>query len=185
MNSSPDVVVQIFRSQYNANAKAKLDFILTRLLRPATLGIDIAKKDNADAQREKEKITIMTRNNIIDRQERILKQLFSLCLDVKQYLDSGNMPKDQNYEISIKFDEFANPSFESELEILGNAWTVGCISTDKYVELLWKDSISEEEKAKEKQWLDERREKESVNYEDDEDIKPNEEEEEEPQEVKK
>lgn len=176
---------QLNFEQYSANAKSKLDFILTGLLSPATLGIDIAKKDNADAQREKEKITIMTRNNIIDRQERILKQLFSLCLDVKQYLDTGTMPKDQNYEISIKFDEFANPSFESELEILGNAWTVGSISTDKYVELLWKDSISEEEKTKEKQWLDERREKESVNYEDDEDSPTDEEVEEKPKEDKK
>ena len=59
---------QLNFDQYSNDAQNKLGFILTGLLSQATMGIDIAKKDNADAQREKEKVTIMTRNNIINRE---------------------------------------------------------------------------------------------------------------------
>lgn len=147
--------------QYSTNAKAKLDFILTGILSPATMGIDIAKKDNADAQREKEKVTIMTRNNIIDRQTKIVKELLSICLAVQEFLDTGTVTV-QDYDISVKFNEFANPSFENELQVLGPAWSNGQISTKKYVELLWGDKISEEEKIVEVAWLDAQREKDNL-----------------------
>ena len=140
--------------QYSLNAKNILDYILTGLLSPATLGIDIAKKDNADAQREKEKVTIMTRNNIIASEIKILKKLLKLSLYIQDYLDSGNIQLDKHKDISVKFDEFANPSFENELETLGNAWDKGLISTDKYLELLWGDKLSDEEITKEKIYLE-------------------------------
>jgi len=140
--------------QYSQNAKAKLDFILTGLLSPATMGIDVAKKDNAEAQREKEKVTIMTRNNIIDRQSKIIKTLIKVCLCVQNYLDTGVF-EDKDYDISVKFDEFANPSFENELQVLGDAWSQGQISTEKYVDLLWTNKLSDEDKKKEIEWLEE------------------------------
>ena len=152
---------QLNFEQYSADAKAKLDFILTGILSPATMGIDVAKKDNADAQREKEKVTIMTRNNIIDRQTKILKKLLSLCLYLQEYLETGTITL-QEYDISIKFDEFANPSFENELQVLGPAWANGEISTKKYVELLWGDKLSKEEKEVEIAWLDANREKDNL-----------------------
>lgn len=151
--------------QYSQNAKSKLDFILTGLLSPATMGIDVAKKDNAEAQREKEKVTIMTRNNIIDRQEKIIKLLIKITLCAQDYLETGVFA-DKDYDISVKFDEFANPSFENQLQILGSAWSDGEISTEKYVELLWGNKLSDEDKQKEIQWLDENKQKDNimVNY---------------------
>jgi len=141
--------------QYSLNAKNILDYILTGILSPATMGIDIAKKDNAEAQREKEKVTIMTRNNIIASETKILTQLIKLCLYIQDYLEfNGNIKLDKHKDISIKFDEFANPSFENELETLGNAWDKGLISTDKYVELLWGDKLSAEEIIAEKEYLE-------------------------------
>ena len=147
--------------QYAQDAKAKLDLILTGLLSPATMGIDVAKKDNAIAQREKEKVTIMTRNNIIDRQEHVIKDLCYLCLCVQNYLNTDEFKK-LDCEISVTFNEFANPSFENELQILGNAWSNGQLSTEKYVELLWTDKLSDEEKQKEIQWLDENKQKDNI-----------------------
>lgn len=162
---------QLNFDQYNADAKAKLDFILTGLLSPATMGIDIAKKDNADAQREKEKVTIMTRNNIIDRQEKIITELMELCLMVQEYIDTGNITI-QEYSFSVKFDEFANPSFENELQILGNAWSDGQISTKKYVELLWGDKLSKEEKELEIEELEKGRNQDNLKLGDFEDETP-------------
>ena len=60
--------------------------IMNGLLSPATMGIDIAKKDNADAQREKEKVTIFTRNAILEKDGRMLltKEL-DAAFDRKEY----------------------------------------------------------------------------------------------------
>ena len=140
-------------AQYTQEEQTILGFILTGILSPATMGIDIAKKDNADAQREKEKITIMTRNNIIARQQRILKQLYELSLIVKKYIDNpdfGTLPK---YNISISFGEFANPSFENQIQVLGSALNSGTLSPEKFIELLWGSSLSDEEKLKELEYV--------------------------------
>jgi hypothetical protein len=55
---------------------------------------------------------------------------------------------------TFKFEEFANPSFESEITILGPAWNSGQISTERFVTMLWGSKLSEEEMRKEIEWLD-------------------------------
>ena len=130
-----------------------LGTILVGLLSPSSLGIDIAKKDNADAQREKEKQTIFTRNTIIKNETNALVKLCNMLLMCQDYLDTGIM-QEKDYQISVKYDEFANPSFESELQILGPAWNNGQISTEKYVNMLWAGKLSDEELAAEIAWLD-------------------------------
>ena len=147
--------------QYNLEARSILSYILNGILSPASMGIDLSKRDNAEAQREKEKVTIMTRNNIIDRQTTIINDLLSLCLALQEYMDTGNITI-TDYNLNIDFDEFANPSFESQLEVLGSAWVSGEISTETYVDLLWRDTKTKEEKAKEVQWLDEHKYKDNL-----------------------
>lgn len=120
---------------------------------PASLGIDIAKKDNADAQREKEKQTIFTRRTIISNETKMLTKLCQMLLMAQEYMDYGVF-QEKDYPISIKYDEFANPSFESELQILGPAWSNGQISTERYVSLLWEGKLSDEEMQNEIAWLD-------------------------------
>ena len=142
-------------SQYDQEAVSILNMILTGVLSPATMGIDLAKKDNADAQREKEKITIMTRNNIILKQKRILQKLVKLTLLVEDYINNPQVAKFENYtDISVDFDEFSNPTFENQLSVLGSALQSGSISIDRYIELLWNDTLSEQEKQKEKEYVE-------------------------------
>jgi len=146
---------QLNFSQYDQESVAILSMILTGVLSPATMGIDVAKKDNADAQREKEKITIMTRNNIILKQKRILNKLIKLCLLVEDYITNPGITEYQTYtDISVDFDEFSNPTFENQLSVLGSALQAGSISVDKYIDLLWGDSLSEQEKLKEKEYVE-------------------------------
>lgn len=152
-------------AQYSENAKTKLDYILTGVLSPATMGIDIAKKDNAEAQREKEKVTIMTRNNIIDRQTKTIKNLLNICLMLEEYLETGSIPLVKN-EFNITYNEFANPSFENQLETLGTAYINGEISTERYVELLWGDRLSKAEKLKEIAWLDSNKQADNLTFAD-------------------
>lgn len=144
---------QLNFEQYGRIYNDTLTVALTGVLSPASLGIDVAKKDNADAQREKEKQTIFTRNLIINAETPVIKKLCNMLMMAKNYIDTGMM-QSLDYEISVKYDEFANPSFESELQILGPAWSSGQISTERYVSLLWAGKLSEEEMIKELEWLD-------------------------------
>lgn len=135
-----------------------LGTILIGVLSPSSLGIDIAKKDNADAQREKEKQSIFTRGNIIDNETKSLMELAKMLLMSQDFMDHGVF-EEREYDIGIRYDEFANPSFESELGILGPAWSGGQISTEKYVSLLWAGKLSDEEMAQEIAWLDDNKSK--------------------------
>ena len=164
-NMSDDIITtqpDLNFDKYGGLAKDVLDYILTGVLSPASLGIDLSRKDNAEAQREKEKITIMNRDNIIDAETIMLNKIVKISLDIKQYIDSEVIEK-RDYDISIKYCEFANPSFENQLQVLGSAWANGELSTEKYVDLLWLDKMSDEEKKKEIAWLDEHQKELNLN----------------------
>ena len=139
---------QLNFDQYIERFKSLIDIAITGVLSPASMGIDISKKDNADAQREKEKVTIFTRNNVIDAETKQLKELFSLALMIKEYMDTETISL-TDYDISIKYCEFANPTFEAMSTILLPMWTSGGISTEMYVDKLYGDSLSDEEKLAE------------------------------------
>jgi hypothetical protein len=144
--------------QYSDVIIAEINEILIGVMSPASLGIGVAKKDNADAQREKEKATILTRNTIISQEMRILDELGTQMLIMQDIIDSGgtvDMSVDRT--VNVSFMEFANPSFENELNTLYPAWQNGALSTEKYVDLVWRDKMSEEEKAKEVVRLNEAR----------------------------
>lgn len=155
--TQPDVYFE----KYTQLARETLNYILIGNVSPSTLGFEVAKDDNADAQREKEKQTIFTRNSIIDPETNMLKELLNQALMVQDYMDTGVMV-DKDFDISITYDEFANPSFESELQTLGPAWSSGQISTDQYVRLLWAGKLSEEEMLKEKNYLEENKQQDNI-----------------------
>lgn len=145
---------QLQFSEYSIEAQNILLQIMSGLMSPATMGIDVAKKDNADAQREKEKVTIFTRNVIIEAEKRILKSLFNQVLEAVQFLAQDQITC-QDYNITIKYSEFADDSFENKLTKLGEAYTKGTISVDMYLDKLYGDSLSSSDRAREKKYLEE------------------------------
>lgn len=60
---------------YLATYITALDLCLQGFMSPSTLGIDVKKLDNAEAQREKEKATLYTRNKIVNKLQEILPKL--------------------------------------------------------------------------------------------------------------
>ena len=152
--TQPDVTFDKYTQFYSDVLGAALIGVLS----PSSLGIGIARDDNALAQREKEKQTIFTRNAIISKESKALEELFRCLLICKDYMETGVF-KPTPYGMSVKYDEFANPSFESELQALGPAWAQGQISTERFVSLLWAGKLSDEEMAKEAAWLDENKSK--------------------------
>lgn len=149
--------------QYTNEQKSIVDQILIGILSPASMGIDIAKKDNGEAQREKEKATLMTRNNIINCETQIIKQAVSVLIALTAYMRSGSIPLG-DFDVSVKYGEFANPSFENVSKTLLPLWQAGAISDEMYIERLYGDSLGEEEKKKELEALRARRDEDNLKF---------------------
>ena len=135
-------------SKYSNEAISIVVMILQGIMSPATLGIDVAKKDNAEAQREKEKVTIFTRKDTIKAETRVLKSLITQLLIAYQIIenqDDETPVKTIDFGVSIKFDEFADDSFENKVKVLGDAYASDVISDKMYVQKLYGDSLSDED----------------------------------------
>ena len=124
-----------------------LDLCLQGLISPSTLGIDVKKLDNADAQREKEKATQYTRGKVIDVLEKVIPKLVEICL--KTY-DKAQEKTAGEYEAIVDFKEYANPSFEATVETVSKARPgQNVMSIEKSVDTMYGDSLTKEEKEQE------------------------------------
>lgn len=137
---------QIYYEAFVASYASTLDMCLQGIISPATLGIDLKKTDNAEAQREKEKATLYTRGKIIDVLNEVIPQVVDTALKVYDTLKGKNAG---DYTASITFGEYASPSFDSVVETVGKAKTYGIMSIEQAVEELYGDSWTDEEKAEE------------------------------------
>lgn len=123
-----------------------LDMAIQGIISPSTLGIDVKKLDNAEAQREKEKATLYTRNKLIDKLQHVIPDLVETVLKTDDKLKNRAAGE---YDVSIEFGEYANPSFEAQVETLGKAKASGIMSIERIVDELYGDTLDEEEKAAE------------------------------------
>lgn len=124
-----------------------LDMCLQGIISPSTLGIDTKKLDNAEAQREKEKTTLYTRQNLVSILEDVLPKLVDITIKSYQGVIQGVTPSD--IECTVEFAEYANPSFEAQVETVGKASSSQIMSVETQVETLWGDSKDEEWKKTE------------------------------------
>lgn len=144
--SKAEINYQSFLSSY----MAFLDMALQGVISPSTLGIDVKKLDNAESQREKEKTTLYTRDEIVTSLERALPAVVVRLLYVYDIINSNVIDRTgHDYQVSISFGQYANPSFETLLSTIGTARGNGVISLEWAVEELWGDSKTAEEKEQE------------------------------------
>jgi len=129
-----------------------LDLCLQGLISPSTLGIDNKKLDNAEAQREKEKTTLYSRDSIIEALGEVIPVLVDTILKANK---TWNEEAVEDNEITIKFGEYASPSFEAVVETIGKAKSYGIMSIERIVEELYGDTMSDEEKQEEIQRIKE------------------------------
>ena len=142
------VVVQpeMPHDSYLASYVTALDLCLQGLISPSTLGIDMKKLDNAEAQREKEKATLYTRDTIIDALQVDIPLLVETA--IKAYNEFYNKPV-KPVEVTIGFGDYANPSFESQVETIGKARSGQIMSVDAAVEELYGNDKDENWKKQE------------------------------------
>lgn len=121
-----------------------LDLCLQGLISPSTLGIDVKKLDNAEAQREKEKATLYSRNAIIEALTPTIQALVTVAIQAKQILDKRDPSE---VDVEVTFGEYANPSFEAVVETLSNPNTP--MSIEAKVDELWGDTKDDDWKKQE------------------------------------
>lgn len=148
---------QLNFEQYSKEATNILLQIISGIMSPATLGIDIAKKDNAEAQREKEKVTIFTRNTVMEEEGETLRRIANDLLCADEFMRSDKITCSE-YDVYVQYDEFADASFESKLESVLGGWREGLISDDTAIEYLYGKTWPEDKKKKEVAWIKKNRE---------------------------
>lgn len=161
--TQPELNFEQYTNRYNA----LINVALIGTLSPATLGFDIAKKDNAEAQREKEKVSIHTTNSIKDGETRQIKDLIRISIMLQSWIDrKGNsfdiIGDDFDKDISIKYSDFAAPSEVTVMKELLPAFNAGAISDELFVEKVYGDSLSDEEKEKEVEAIKGKREADNL-----------------------
>lgn len=137
--SQPQISYEAYVNSY-ANF---LDMVMQGIMSPSTLGIDLKKTDNAESQREKEKVTLHVRNKIVDALNDTLPKLFQVILQCYDLM-CGKVPGE--YDPSVKFGEYASPDFDSTVDTIGKAKQFGVMSLETSVEQLYGDTWTQDEK---------------------------------------
>ncbi len=132
---------------YQAAYITALDLCLQGIISPSTLGIDVKKLDNAEAQREKEKATLYTRNHIVAVLQKTLPKLVESALYL--YSQEHELSEVSELKVTVGFGEYANPSFEAQVETVGKAKQQGIMSTEAAVDELYGDTKSDAWKQEE------------------------------------
>ncbi len=138
---------EIPHESYLATYVTALDLCLQGIISPSTIGIDVKKLDNAEAQREKEKTTLYTRAAIVETLTEDLKELVKVAVNV--YKEIHSQPLDMKLEADVTFGEYANPSFESQVETVAKGKSGNIMSIEACVEELYGDTRDENWKQEE------------------------------------
>lgn len=144
----PEINYEAYVNTYASN----LDMCLQGIISPATLGIDLKKTDNAEAQREKEKTTLYTRGKIVDVLIEVIPEVVNIIFKVNDLLYKKTPGE---YETTVSFGEYASPSFDTTVETVGKAKSYGIMSVEQCVEELYGDTWTDEEKVAEIQRIKE------------------------------
>lgn len=156
-NSSNNIMTDtptIQHDSYLSSYVTALDLCLQGVISPSTLGIDTKKLDNAEAQREKEKTTLYTRQNFVELLENTLPTLVKSVLNAYNEINGKGIVSN-DLDVVVNFGEYANPSFESQVETVGKARQNGVMSIETSVDELYGDSKCDDWKAEEVQRIKE------------------------------
>jgi hypothetical protein len=128
--------------------------ILEGILSPSSLGIEVQRNNNAEAMREKEKVTMVTRDDIIDNEKAAIEKLMKLAMRVD---DVMNGRKTQEDDIAVDYPEYASPTFEQTTATLLPLWMADAISPEQFAKMLHTDTLTEADLQKEIAYLTEKK----------------------------
>lgn len=128
--------------------------ILSGYMSPATMGISVSVQATAESQREKEKVTVFTRQHIVDCNIRILTGVINDLLMAHEYLHSDDhVIRTKKYDISVKYEPFATATFEEKAATLFQLMDNGDMSPEMFVQKVYGSTLSEKERQHELNYL--------------------------------
>jgi hypothetical protein len=116
--------------------------ILAGIVSPSSIGYEFQRTPNAEAQREREKSTLFTRDDIIDNEIAFVKKTCELILKMSDYIEKSTV---KDYDINVDYSDYASPTFNERVNVLLPLFNSKAISRDKFVKSLWGNVLSEEE----------------------------------------
>ena len=141
---------------YTQEIESLKRMIIAGHLSPATMGIDVDRREGSDTLHERNKETVFTRNHLIREEAAVLKDLFTQTLMAAEFLETGAITK-TDYGVSVEFDELSDVSFEGKIEALSTAYVNGAMSPEMFVDRLYGKSVSDEVREREIAYLKESR----------------------------
>lgn len=85
----------------------------------------------------------------------MIPKLVLAALNAQELLTKGGAPVSEALEIKVKFGEYANPSFESQVETVSKARTGGVMSIKTSIDELYGDSKDDDWKNEEERRIKE------------------------------
>ena len=129
---------------------------------PASFGFDISRKDNALAQREKEKITLQTLKDFKEYEVDVIEQLSKVLLTCYDLMTKQQFEY-KEYELEVSFKDYATPSLSEKINTYKDAVKDGVMSVDRFIQECYGEE-SEESQEKEKQAILEALNKEKIGF---------------------
>jgi len=149
-------------NKLNTETQENIKRACVGIISPATLGYDVSKKDNAEAQREKEKQTLQTLKDMQDYEIEVLTSLFKKILIVDDLITNPDeLPQRTN--IQVMFSDYATPSRSERIAKFKDAYLSGAMSIDRYIQEVYFDE-SKEAQEKEKEALLQAQVKDKFNF---------------------
>ena len=123
-----------------------LGLAIQGIISAATLGIDNKKIQDANAsyERQLEKTTLYTRQNIIDALSTFIPKLIVSTINAYHLLKDEEIEEDILEDINVLFGEYDSPSFDSQIDTVSKAKMNGIMSIETSVRELYGDSKDEE-----------------------------------------
>lgn len=131
--------------------KDQLGKIFNGVISPASLGLNVASDASGESIREKERVTFNTRDDIIDNERGIVKRVMEVALKIYDLMQNKSVNK--NYDVHVDYPDFSAPTFDQQVKTLLPLWAQDGISPEKFVELLYTDTMTEEDKQREIDYL--------------------------------
>lgn len=128
----------------------QLTQIFNGIISPASLGINVGADASGESVREKERVTFVTRDDIIDNEIGVVKRVLELALRIDDYMNGREFVED---DVHVDYPDFSSPTFDKLVQTLLPMWAQKAISPEKFIDLLYGDNLSEEEREKELAWL--------------------------------
>ncbi len=133
----------------------QLTQIFNGIISPASLGINVGADASGESVREKERVTFVTRDDIIDNEIGVIKRVLELALRIHDYMNGNKYVED---DVHVDYPDFSSPTFDKLVQTLLPMWAQKAISPEKFIDLLYGDNLSDDEREKELSWLNKEQE---------------------------